>query len=432
LERRHLEDVRLTREKLVTDYAATEELFNKRLELMTTALEGFPIPPIASFAVLHFLKSLLDRDSGRMANLQVKLIKWFESADERARMSYDLKNAPKLIILNHRLIDGFNQAQQIFGAGVLPFVFDCFLIHELLHHSQGMGDGRYSGLSSQSPNTLLMLDYQADAMAVVAMSQLAFWEPSNYDAEVTADKNALWATYANSIRYALGQMEVFTHLIRKDLDRQKISRTAFSLDKFQRTAIWQYQYHRIRNFNKQRLLADFQIMSQPNLYFRNLEAAWAHDRKCITRHWPASGEKTFLQKPADKQSGYESRPETDPFCILAAASQFGTTRFVRCPTVNPTNADVFGALFDGNLEGSRPFFEDLFKKNPWLVGKADGSDPDRPGDDGGDPPSPHPIPQDSGRRVRDLDLSEKSEFLSYACQSTMFPLTTMEKPVEFA
>src|SRR6478735_5820306 len=124
----------------MTDYPALEDQFNERLESMVSALRDFPVPRIGAFSTLHYLKNLLDDESGQLATLRVQVIPAFPGRPS-TRMSYDLTSTPKLLQLDHRLMDGFEKVKDKSGDD-LPYIIDCFLIHELLHYSQGMGYGR--------------------------------------------------------------------------------------------------------------------------------------------------------------------------------------------------------------------------------------------------------------------------------------------------
>src|SRR4029079_11759651 len=85
-----------------------------------------------------------------------------------------------ILKVDHRLVDSFFKVEEKAGSGVMTYALHSFLTHEFLHYSQGMGHGEYQGLGSQAPNTLLALDYQADALAIVALTILALLRPENW------------------------------------------------------------------------------------------------------------------------------------------------------------------------------------------------------------------------------------------------------------
>jgi len=409
----------------MTIYSDYEELLNNRLGLIVLALKNIEFPRTPPYAAVTYLHDLLVEGQGHLSGLTVEVKAIVTNpGGSSVRMTYDLAEDHRTLQVDHRFIDAFDKAKAKFGEDLLPGVVDCFLIHEFLHYAQGMGHGRYSGLSSQAPNTLLAIDYQADAMAVIALSMLALLRPDNYS--LPADIG-VWDIYRHAISLALGQMEVFTHQMSRELDRGKVSNQRFSLDKLQRTAIWQYQFHRAVHFNRDRSLADFQILSQPHLHFRNLEAAWAEDKNFIRKNWPSSGESSFFTAGVNAKSGYELRPGSDPFCVLAAPSPHGTTGFVRSNNDFATNALLFDGLFDGDLEKSEKFFAELFKENPWLIGNAGGTDPGDPGG-GGNTPPPEPRPG-GATPLRELLDHQKLKLLEGYLASTTVPLTTMEMPV---
>jgi hypothetical protein len=409
-----------------TFYTDYEIIFNERLDSMIDSLGAtdfnrFPDKrPIAS---LIYLQKLLTDNRGHLYGLRVTL---HEDLSGR-RMLYDQGGTNTLLKLDYRLIDAFEKVRKKTDNNRLNRTIDCFLIHEFLHFAQGMSEGRHSDLSRQSPDNLLAIDFQADALSVIATTVLAWISPEKYPTAITDPNNFLWQLYEISIDAVINQMEVFTHLMQRNLDRKSISEMSFSLDKIKRTALWHYQFHRAKNFNRDRSLADFQILSQPRLHFRNLEAAWAYNKSVLRKSWPDE-EELFIQKTLQhmnhKENGFEVYQTKDPRCILSATSQYGTTRFVRIDATADTYRSAFKGFFECDLEKSKEFFEDIFQTEKWLIGKADGGDDSGPGNFGG---SDGPGPIDRGPGGFPVDLSEevRMEILFRYLQSTMFPLTVM-------
>jgi len=58
--------------------------------------------------------------------------------------------------------------------------FDLFLIHELLHTYQGMERGKHRGYQDRAPQLLRTLDYEADALAVIALYALVIIAPKHF------------------------------------------------------------------------------------------------------------------------------------------------------------------------------------------------------------------------------------------------------------
>lgn len=417
----------------MTDYVAYHALFNERMEMFKNALLTLSLPRQPPFAALHYLRDLLG-GGGKLEDLVIDIKDvLLNSAGRRIRMAYSLPAEPrKVLSLDHRLIDAFEKVKASYGSDGnerIKGVVDCFLIHELLHFSQGMGYGRHSGLGGQSPNTLLALDYQADALSVATLTQLALLCPEDFsrNADAPLDADTAWNAYLDSIEAAIGQMEVFTHQIKANLDRVAASEVAFSLDKLQRTAIWQYQYHRALHFNRNRTLADFQILAQPTLHFRNIELAWAADRMLLTKHWPVDGEASLFNRTLNKDSGYVLQPSSVPFAILMASSQYGTSRFARIDyTTDDDHKKLFEGLFEGDLSKSKPFFDKLFSQEPWLIGFNDGDDYPRPGEGGGDDPSGPPYDGGSGGALADMNDDERLDLVQKYMNHSMFPLVVLE------
>lgn len=417
----------------MTDYVAYHALFNERMEMFKNALATLNLPRQPPFAALHYLRDLLG-SGGKLADLVIDIKDTLlNSAGRKIRMAYSPPEEPRKVLnLDHRLIDAFEKVKEFYGSDgdqKIKGVADCFLVHELLHFSQGMGYGRHSGLGGQSPNTLLALDYQADALSAAALTQLALLRPEDFSRNPDAplDAGTAWNAYADSIEATIGQMEVFTHQIKANLDRVAASEVAFSLDKLQRTAIWQYQYHRVLRFNRNRTLADFQILAQPTLNFRNIELGWAADRMLLKKHWPVQGETCLFSRALNKDSGYSLQSSSAPFAILMASSQYGTSRFARIDyTTDKDNQQLFEGLFEGDVSKSKSFFDKLFRKEPWLIGFNDGDDYPRPGEGGGDDPSGPPYDGGSGGTLAGMSDDERLDLVQKYMSHSLFPLVVLE------
>ena len=75
----------------------------------------------------------------------------------------------------------------------------------------------------------------------------------------------------------------------------------------------------------------------------------------VSKMWPVNAETTFLAKPFQGQDGYDRRPQTAPFCILATASRYGTIGFARISGNYNLNQLLYEGLFEGDLAKSGIF-----------------------------------------------------------------------------
>ncbi len=311
------------------------------------------------------------------------------------------------------------------------WMIDNYFVHELIHFDQGMSGGNHSGLGVQSPQILLVIDYQADALAAVVATILAWCSPENYGLEDVDQNYNHWSLYELAIKSILWQMEIFTLLSRVDMDRDKISLMRASHERIQRIATWHYQYHRVIEYNNLRPLADFQIMTQPIIDFRNLSHASFIDNGALCRDWPSHEEallKEWLEKKEEFRIGLLFEATQRPPLIVTGVSPFGTTRFVRHMTASDYHySNAFKGFFDCELRASRELFTTLFNSNKWLIGKSDGWG----GGDGGSQSSPFPpdLPNVTGGLAQDKDEDERMEILMRMVTPTQFPLTYMEVPL---
>jgi hypothetical protein len=91
------------------------------------------------------------------------------------------------------------------------WMIDNYFIHELLHNAQGMSGGNHSELGRQAPRVLLDVDYQADALAAVTATALAWLVPIEFGFGSTPPiSENHWTLYERAVRAILNQMEIFT------------------------------------------------------------------------------------------------------------------------------------------------------------------------------------------------------------------------------
>jgi len=253
------------------------------------------------------------------------------------------------------------------------WMIDNYFIHELLHNAQGMSGGNHSELGRQAPRVLLDVDYQADALAAVTATALAWLVPSEFGFSTTTPTTENhWTLYERAVRAILNQMEIFTLLGYWKLPRDQISMKRTSLERILRIATWHYQLHRLRYFRVRRPLADFQILAQPVLDFRNLAWAATFEPDTVRVDWP-SCEQTNVAKWLRRKTlkGRLFPLHTRPQLVVAAATPLGTTRFVRHNATQAHYENAFGGIFDNQDRRSREFFTSLFAQQEWLKGGSD-------------------------------------------------------------
>ncbi len=134
------------------------------------------------------------------------------------RLDIDASNTSCNILMSYGLLDLFLNFKEHFSEKYLCEAIDNFIVHEIVHRAQGMGDGNHRGLSAVAPNVLAELDYEADSSAALILFTLAViegWEDKNFRriAENGRDK---WALYAEIIRTTLSQIHIFNLMGRCD------------------------------------------------------------------------------------------------------------------------------------------------------------------------------------------------------------------------
>jgi hypothetical protein len=316
------------------------------------------------FGPLQFVQ--VELASGSLRNLQVELRPMADRV-----MDYSEDSGGKLLLLSQRFLDAANRlaTERRLSARQTAWMIDNFLIHEFLHEAQGMGGGRHSDLRLHSPQTLLAIDYQADAAAVVIQVALAWYEPAQFGFKSAGLKTDHWTLYEEGVLSVIHQIDIFTYLGEENLNRQEAVKLRTSVERVQRIATWHFQAHRLRLFNRGLGLADFQILLQPTLDFRNLAHAGMLEPDLIGVDWPES-EPRFIAglKASRKKSlgGADSRK----VLIIACGSAFGTTRFYRFDPASPQHyVDAFKGFFSADLELSRRFFQSLIGDCEWMIGQ---------------------------------------------------------------
>ena len=290
-------------------------------------------------------------------------------------MEIDISQAKRVYRISHRTRDAMQRVivNRALDDQAADWMIDNYFIHELLHSAQGMAGGNHSGLSRQAPQVLLAIDYQADAIAAVTATVLAWCHPTEFGFAAVADSESHWTLYVRAIEAILNQIEIFTLLSRQDMDRTRISQMRGSLERIQRIATWHYQLHRARNFLSDRALADFQILAQPMLDFRNLAWAASFAPDALRRDWPTREQAEFERwtaSAANPKGLMFAAHERAPL-IVTGVTRNSTTQFVRHAAATPLQyQQAFEGIFDNNDRASRDFFTTLFANEGWLVGEG--------------------------------------------------------------
>lgn len=153
-------------------------------------------------------------------------------------------------------------------------VIDNFLIHEIVHRAQGMGDGRHRGLGSNTPEILALCDYEADASAVLIQT---FLDCASIGTTFLDEATRLqaWRFYRENIRSVLGQIGIFSLMSEtgRPLTNEQSLAIPIGLRRWERMAAWHFQDHRANSFHCTRSPLDMQILFPPRLTSRIAMAA---------------------------------------------------------------------------------------------------------------------------------------------------------------
>lgn len=265
---------------------------------------------------------------------------------------------------------------------ILPYVVENFIVHEIVHHCQGMARGGHSGLTALASNVILENDYQADAMAVIILFFIrCLEEQANKNFRGYDDKeNTGWPLYQRLIEAIFYQIQIFSLFSEAtDKEPEKLLTTQECLAKkiaytrWERLAIWHFQYWRAEFFDNTQALTNFQILFRPTFSFRHQYTA---SNKYLNADWPKK-ERSIL-------SDLKITMLKNQFCI-GSLNDFGLRNAVVFTFNNETLVnDFFEAVFTGNPSKSRAFFNLLFSQHPELLG--DGSSLNYNNSDSNPPP----------------------------------------------
>ncbi len=239
------------------------------------------------------------------------------------------------------------------------WLLDNLLLHEVYHLSQGMGYGNHHGLGRESPEVLLELDYQADAVAILVSCTLAWIDPRGRVHELTGDVSREDVGPMSLLDYAitanLHQCEVFTRarFARRDGEseadfRQRIARAPVRYLRFMRLLIWQYQLARARNFPEGARWADLYLMSRPEITLRNVRAfEIMADQAVLQTGWSSIEQQRYSEADARKRERVLSDPSSAAAVLMTGPSVWAGTEFARLP-LTPREVDLVVDLVQRN------------------------------------------------------------------------------------
>jgi hypothetical protein len=345
--------------------ALTIDFVRERLAAIRSTLLAGDFADIR-FGPIAFLQSEIGKH-GSLRNIDAEL----RVLDDGV-MDFETGRSGMLLLLSERFLAAASKLveERKLTARQKIWMIDNFLIHELLHSAQGMSGGRHSDLRLHSPQTLLSIDYQADAAAVLVAVVLAWSDPKAFGYESEDAQTDLWTLYREGVRAVTHQIDIFTYIGRRDLNQAAEGKTAVTIERLQRIAAWHFQHHRAENFNTTLSVADFQILHQPGIDFRNTGAAGMLKPDLLNIDWPQL-EPEFVEWLGSEKNRKKlgiSMSDRVPL-ILTSSSPTGTTRFVRfAPASQRHYRDAFVGFFSANLSKSYRFFTSLLQDCEWATG----------------------------------------------------------------
>ncbi|WP_417441331.1 hypothetical protein [Idiomarina sp.] len=254
---------------------------------------------------------------------------------------------------------------------------DNFIVHEIVHRCQGMGEQNHRGLSTLAPNILHEIDYEADASAVIIIFVLRLLELQERKA-LPIHVNETWPIYSKLIKGVIYQMQLFNLLEEgagsqdnRLLTNEEVKHRVISFTRWERLCVWHFQYHRALCFNQRSYIRDFQILFKPAISFRNQYEA---SNNFLDADWP-DNEFEFVEKERMKNTRHLSM-----FC-LSSINCWGIRQHAHAsPPIDQALA-LFSGLFTADVAESEKFFLPIFHKHGFLIG--DGRDISPLPDDGG-------------------------------------------------
>ena len=228
-------------------------------------------------------------------------------------------------------------------------VIDNFLIHEIVHRAQGMGDGRHRGLGASTPEILALCDYEADASAVLIQTFLDCASMGTTFLD-EATRLQVWRFYRTNIRSVLGQIGIFSLMSEtgSPQTQDQARSTPIDLRRWERMAAWHFQDHRANAFHRTRSPLEMQILFSPRLTSRIAAAAAEEGVLCqaeITArlHEPRMGDTVGADGSVD--------------VTVAFSNRWGVREVHRLTTYAHDHlAGLMNGIFERDAAQSAPFF----------------------------------------------------------------------------
>jgi hypothetical protein len=349
---------------MASDHSVLKRLIAERVEDITKLAQRIPSPhPIG--IVRWFAHEL--SPTGALASFHYDLV----DKPVQGRLNIQGTVGNSRILLSDDMLDLFANFKQEMGGNdeYLKAAIENFVVHEIVHRAQGMGEGNHRTLSAVGPNVLAALDYEADACAVLILSTMRLVEflegVSNLDTINNAQTSTLiWRAYAAAILSTLFQIHTFSLM---GADERPITKVAFAdksigVPRWERICAWHMQYHRARNFNIALPLADFQILFKPVIGFRNQDEPSSSALKALKRDWP--------EFERNSQSSVTDKFTDMAPIALSGVGYDGVRVHVKYDPKPPAQYDsLFAGIFDCDVEESAKFFDPFLFRHPEFTGQ---------------------------------------------------------------
>lgn len=225
----------------------------------------------------------------------------YKKISDRPRMHISSDATECFFRVSQQLLGMFQNLESTLGRDALESAIDSFLVHEIVHRHQGMGEGNHRNLSTLGPGVLAVLDYEADACSALIL--FAFMMAEEY--EINGNSGWMsqegarekWACFAKCIRSNILQIYVFSLFDYQKgsvIDARKAAFRNTGVARWERVCAWHMQYHRALRFSIRHPISSMQLLSRPAIAFRNQEYAYA--QKKLNAYWPAYEHKKSTSK----------------------------------------------------------------------------------------------------------------------------------------
>jgi hypothetical protein len=220
-----------------------------------------------------------------------------------------------------------------------------FYLHEFVHVEQSLTSYRHNDIE-KAPTALRLVDYQADAIPVLAMFSVYNGNPEKLNR--FGRKLTPVQLLARLVRAQLWGIESF-QFSRKRKPKE------LGIGQFYRYLTWHFQLHRVRAYNPKGDLKNIRLEVLPTIDVRGL------------RQWELKDRTTVGVEPApyQKMKGYDP-----PFLWVGAVDETGLAKVHR---LWPTDPDrKIPAMYQGILKAdtglTHGLFMELFDQNQCLIG----------------------------------------------------------------